>query len=55
LAHGFRGFSSWSLGSVVYGPVVRQNIVEGAHVEKIAHLMVQRKGRGRGERERERG
>jgi hypothetical protein len=27
LAHDFKGFSPWSLGSVFLGPVVRQNIV----------------------------
>jgi hypothetical protein len=29
LAHGFRSFHSWSLGSVALGPVVRQNMPAG--------------------------
>jgi hypothetical protein len=30
LAQGFRGSNPWSLGSVVSGPVVRQNIMAGS-------------------------
>jgi hypothetical protein len=30
-AHGSRAFRSWSLGSVISGPVVRQNIMMGVH------------------------
>jgi hypothetical protein len=31
LAHGVRGFSAWSLGSIAFGPEVRQNIMAEGH------------------------
>jgi hypothetical protein len=31
LAHGFGGFSPWSVDLKTFGPVVRQNIVVGAY------------------------
>jgi hypothetical protein len=30
LAHGFKGFRSWSIGSIVSGLLVRQNIMVGS-------------------------
>jgi hypothetical protein len=51
LADGFRGFSPLSAGSIVSGPVVRQDMMaEGPWWSRAAHLVAARKWRvmGRG-------
>jgi hypothetical protein len=48
LACGFRGFSTWSLGSVFSGPVGRQNIMAGFTWQR------RQQGERKGVRERDR-
>lgn len=44
VSEGLRGFSAWLLGSLVFGPVVRQHIVAGsAQWSKVPHLRETRK------------
>jgi hypothetical protein len=48
LAPSFRGFISWSIGSIALGPKVRPNIKsESVWWSKAAHLMVARKKKDR--------
>jgi hypothetical protein len=51
LAHGFRGFSLWSLASVASGLIVRKKMMAGACIEQSGLLQKEKEGE-RGERER---
>jgi hypothetical protein len=49
LTQGFRGFSPWLLGTLAFGPVERQYIMEGSACQsKAIDLLVARKQRETG-------